>query len=154
MVALEVSVVPKFLGKTNLFTKHVKKEKFNALPKEENGVELLDQKMDANNKDVALKKSRNAKTVYKRCSLGREICNSKRRFKCFRRRYNNCHIKSCFRYTWSFRSNRWRINKRHSKYYKTCQNRKIRCQWHRLKNNCAQRHCIKTFFPQQKSIQN
>jgi len=55
MVALEVSVVPKFLGKTNLFTKHVKKEKFNALPKEENGVELLDQKMDANNKDVALK---------------------------------------------------------------------------------------------------
>jgi len=35
-----VYAVPRFIEKTNMFTKHAKKEKFNALQKEENGVEL------------------------------------------------------------------------------------------------------------------
>jgi len=96
------------------------------------------------------KVTKRGKTVSLKCKQGRAICKIKRRVRCNRKKIGKCHHRRCCRYTWSYRTKKWHVNKTTCKYHKRCPNKLIKCKWEKLKLGCAERHCIKKYFKNKK----
>jgi len=58
--------------------------------------------------------------------------------------------KRCCKFTWSYRSKKWILNKRLCRYQKRCPKKLIKCTWRKLGNHCAQRFCSKTLYKNKK----